>query len=144
MALCFTQLISKFDDLQKSDSLLLNLYLPLKNSSVRQSVFDEVQNVYGLQSLKLIKVVVTCWLKNGKTTEQVLDSYGSLVAALDAIYIRKYEPAVRGVQDELVEPKNIALLCFLADVLKSTSLTILQGSRLNFLQIPPCNFEVKS
>ena len=57
-----------------------------------------------------------------------MDRFESLVAALDEIYLRKHEPAVRGVRDELVEPKNIAMLCFLADVLKSTNTfqTVLQ------------------
>ena len=139
LALCFAHLIPRYNDFQKFDSLLLNLFLLLKNSSVKQSIFNEVQNAYGLQSLKLIKAAVTRWLSHGKAAERVLDRFESLVAALDEIYLRKHEPAVRGVRDDLVEPKNIAMLCFLADVLKSTNAlqTTLQGSRLNFLDIPP-------
>ena len=60
LVLCFAHLILKFNNFQKFDSLLLNLCLLLKNSSIRQSIFDEVQNAYGLQSLKLIKVAMTC------------------------------------------------------------------------------------
>ena len=54
------------------------------------------------------------------------------------MYLRKYEPAVRGLRDSLVQPNMIATLCFLTDVLKSTDIlqAILQGSRLNFVQIP--------
>ena len=94
LVLCFAHLILKFDNFQKFDSILLNLYLLLKNSSVRQSIFDEVQNAYCLQPLKLIRAVVTRWLSHRKAAEQVLGCYESLVAALDAIYVRKYEPAV--------------------------------------------------
>ena len=102
-----------------------------------------MQTAYGLQSLKLVKAGVTLWLSHGKAAERVLDRYESLIAALDAIYDRKYEPAVRGVRDELVREKNIVTLCFLADILKSNNVlqTILQGSRLNFLEIKPASCE---
>ena len=139
LALCFAHLIPKFDEFKGFDSLLLNLYLLLKNSSVKQSIFEEVQAVYSLQSLKLVKAAVTRLLSHGKAVERVLDRCESLIAALDAIYARKYEPAVRGVREELVQEKNTATLCFLADILKSTNVlqTSLQGSRLNFLEIKP-------
>ena len=40
-------------------SFFLNLYLLLKNSFVKQSIFNENQSAYGLNSLKLIKLNVT-------------------------------------------------------------------------------------
>ena len=59
LALCFAHLIPQFEDFKKFDGLLLNLYLLLKNSSVKQAIFDEVQKAYELTSLKLIKAAVT-------------------------------------------------------------------------------------
>ena len=66
LALCFAHLIPKFDEFKGFDSLLLNLYQLLMNSSVKQSIFEEVQAAYGLQSLKLVKAAVTRWLSHGK------------------------------------------------------------------------------
>ena len=43
-ALCFTHLIPKYDDFVKFNSLLLNLYLLWKNSTVKSNIFEEVQN----------------------------------------------------------------------------------------------------
>lgn len=86
----------------------MNLYLLLKHSSIKQSIFEEVQNAYELRALKLIKAVVTRWLSHGKAVQRVLDRYEALVASLDAIYLRKQEPAVRGLRDELIQPKVIA------------------------------------
>ena len=105
---------------------------------MKQAIFDEVQKAYELTSLKLIKAAVTRWLSHGKAAQRVLDRFETLVAALDEIYLRKSEPAVRGLRDDLVKPKTITTLCFLADILKSTNIlqTVLQGARLNFLQIP--------
>ena len=76
------------------------------------------------------------WLVHGKAAERV---FWYLIAALDAIYAIKCEPAVDGVRDELVQEKRIAILCFLAGILKSTNVlqTILQESRLSFLEIKP-------
>lgn len=67
----------------------MNLYLLLKHSSIKQSIFQEVQNAYELRALKLIKAVVTRWLSHGKAVQRVLDRYEALVASLDAIYLRK-------------------------------------------------------
>ena len=44
---------------------------------------------------RLIMAVTTRWLSHGKVLERVLDHYEALVATLDAIYLRKKEPAVR-------------------------------------------------
>ena len=82
-------------DFVKFGNLPLNLYLLLKNSTVKSNIFKEFQNAYGLKSLKLIKAVTTPWLSNGKAVERVLDCYEALVPSLDAIYLRKKELVVR-------------------------------------------------
>ena len=95
LALCFTHVIPKYDNFVKFDSLLLNLYLLLKNSTVTSNIFKEIHNARGLKLLKLMKAVTTRWLSHRKAVERVLDPYEALVASLDAIYLRKKEPAVR-------------------------------------------------
>ena len=54
-ALCFAHLIPQFKKFENFDGLFLNLYLLLKNSNVKQSIFEEVQHAYNLSSLKLDK-----------------------------------------------------------------------------------------
>ena len=95
LALCFAHLIPQYEDFIKFDSLLLNLFLIMKHSNVKSAIFEEVQGAYGLKSLKLIKAVVTRWLSHGKAVERVLERFECLVAALETIYLRKKEPAVR-------------------------------------------------
>ena len=121
LALCFAHLIPKFPDFENFDSLLLNLYLFMKNGSVKQSIFEEIQQAYKLPSLKLIKAAVTRWLSHGQAGKRVLNRYETLVASLDQIYVRKHEPAVLRLRDSLVKMKVIAALCFLTDVLLSTN-----------------------
>ena len=115
LVLCFAHLIPEFKEFENFDGLLLNLYLLLKNSNVKQSMFEEVQQAYNLSSLRLIKAAVTCWLSHGQAGQRVLDRYEALVAALDAIYLCKREPAVRGLRDDLIKPITIATLCVLTD-----------------------------
>ena len=98
--------IPQYVDFKNFDALLLNLYLLMKNSSIKQ----EVQNIYGLTSMKLIKVAVNRWLSYGKVAQRILDCYEVLVEALDAIYMRNRKPAVRVVRDDLVNPTTIATL----------------------------------
>ena len=88
-------LIPKYEDFVKFDSLLLNLFLLLKNSNVKSNILEEVQNAYGLKMLKLIKTVITHWLSHGRAAERVLERYEPLIATLDEIYLRKKELAVR-------------------------------------------------
>ena len=53
---------------------------------------------------------------------------------------------IRGLRDALVDPRMIATLCFLADVIKSTNVlqTYMQGARLNWYQIPNGISKLKS
>ena len=131
LALCFAHLIPEFPYLENFDSLLLNLYLLLKNSSVKQSIFKKVQQAYDLLSLKLIKAAVTHWLSHGQAGKWVLDRYETLMASVDQIYLCKHEPTVRGLRDSLAKLKVIATLCFLTDILLSTNAlqTFLQRPR---------------
>ena len=93
--LCFTHLIPKYDDFVKFDRLLLNLYLLLRNCTVTSNIFEDVHNAYGSKLLKLMKAVTTRWLSHRKAVQRVLHPYETLVASLDAIYLRKKEPTAR-------------------------------------------------
>ena len=142
LTLCSAHLIPRIEEFQKFDSLLLNLNLLLKNSNVKQSIFKEVESAYGLQSLKLIKEAVTRCLCHRKAAERVPDCYQSLVAALDAINVRKHESAFRGLQDDLVDlfiylylqlAQNLKAYLQLAQNLKAILNTLIQSNRKSIL-----------
>ena len=138
LALCFAHLIPQYPQFKAYDALLLNLFLLFKHSAVKTVIFEEVQTIYGLKSLKLIKAAVTRWLSHGKASERVLERFESLVDALNTIYEKNKEPSVLGVRDSLVKPEMIATLCFLTDVILLTNKlqVFLQGARLNFVELP--------
>ena len=110
LALCFAHLIPKYDILQEFDSLLLNLYMMMKHSAVKSSIFEEVQTANGVLPLKLIKGAAIRWLSHGKACKCVLDRFEPLISALDTIYERKKEAAVRRIRNQLVQPKTVANL----------------------------------
>ena len=87
----------------------LNLYLLLKSSTVKSNIFEELQNAYGLKSLKVIKSVTTRWLSHGKAVETVLDRSEALVASLDAIYLRKKRTGSKLIYNFIV--KNVRYAC---------------------------------
>ena len=138
LPLCFAHLIPKFEVLQEFDSLLLILFLMMKNIAVKTNILEEVQKAYGLLLLKLVKTVVTRWLSDAKACERILDRFNSLVSTLHEIYERMKEPAVRVARNQLLEPQSIAMLCLMADMLPFTNTiqTILEALELNCLEIP--------
>ena len=85
----------------------------MKNGSIKQSLFQEVQTGNNLPTLKLIKVAITHLLSHGQAAKRVLNRYETLVVSLDEIYHSKHKPAVRGLRDNLVKSKIIVMVCFL-------------------------------
>ena len=75
------------------------------------TIFEETQNTYCLTSTKLSALEL-----------RVLDRNKILVKALDAIHMRKMEPAVRGVTDYLLNPITITTLFFRAKVFHFTNI----------------------
>ena len=142
LALCFSHLTPWHKPFENFDGLLLNLYLLLKNSSVKTLIFNEIQQSYNQPSLKLIKAATTRRLSHGRAAERILDRYQALVEALETVYGRKQEPAVSGVSKNWLK-QRLSPLCCLSDVLECTnSLQVfLQTARLNFLDLP---FQVKT
>ena len=107
----------------------------MKNSAVKTNIFEKVQKMYSLMSLKLVKAVVTRSLSHGKAYEQVLNRFELLVLVSDEIYERTgcsrcFRP-VTGII-------SVAMLYLMADNLTYTNTiqTILLVSVLNFLEIP--------
>ena len=92
---CFAHIIPRYLNMVKFHSLLLNSFLILRNSNVKTNIVVEVQEVYSLPELKLIKNAVTCWLSHGKAAYRCLDCYTSFLVSLEKIYEKKKEPAVR-------------------------------------------------
>ena len=89
LALCFAHIIPQYPDFKKLDSLLLNLYLLIKSSTVKQAIFDEVSS----KSLRtnVCKTHQSCsnlLVEPWQSCSASLDRYESLIVSLDAIYER--------------------------------------------------------
>ena len=89
----------------------------MKYFSVKSAVFNERQTAEGLQKLKLLKCVATRWFSTGEASARLISRFLPLIDSLDAIIDKKYDPKLRSVRDQLLDPDNILFLLLLADIL---------------------------
>ena len=108
--------------------MLLSVWKLFKDSTIKKEVFNDMQRVYELTPLKIIKLVQ----HNGLCMVDY-----PLVDALDAIYNEKRCPDVKGVRDALLQPQNICMLLLVAELLVSINYfsKFLQTRSLNYSSI---------
>ena len=66
LALAFVHLIPNFQSLKEVDVNILAVWKTMKCSSVKASIFGEVEHVQGLKDKKLLKAAATRWLSHGE------------------------------------------------------------------------------
>ncbi|XP_033759500.1 uncharacterized protein LOC117341747 [Pecten maximus] len=118
LALCLKHLMKTFPLLVEVDEALLAIWKLFKYSPQRFAVLQDVQVVYGMDKLMLIRAATTRWLSHGKACVRFIERYESVLDALDQIYQQKREPEVFGLRSILVQKNVVAMICVLSDVLK--------------------------
>ena len=108
LALCFVHLLKEFPSLLSLDTMLLFVWKLFKYSTIKKEVFNDMQRVYELTPLKVIKACPTSWVTHGEARWRII-WFEPLVDALDAIYNKKRCPDVKWVRDTLLQLQNI---CF--------------------------------
>ena len=66
LALCFIHLLKEFPSLVSLDTMLLSVWKLFKYSTIKKEVFNNMQYIYELTLLKVIKVCTTRWLRHGE------------------------------------------------------------------------------
>ena len=61
LALCLVHLIKEYPDLQVVDTLLLFIWKIFKNSSAKQTIFENAQSIEGLKQVEISKSCTTRW-----------------------------------------------------------------------------------
>ena len=64
LALCFKHIRDEFPWLETIDSLLLGLWKAFHFSTKNRCILNEIQTVYGVKTLNVIKATVTRWLSH--------------------------------------------------------------------------------
>ena len=90
-----------------------------KYSTIKKEVSNNMKRVYELTPLKVIKACTTQWLTHCEACWRNISRSEPLVDALDAIYNEKRCPDMTGVRDALLQPQNICMLLFVAELLVS-------------------------
>ena len=68
LALCFVHLLKEFPSLVPLDTMLLSVWKLFKYSTIKKDVFNDMQRVYELTPLKVIKACTTRWLTHGEAS----------------------------------------------------------------------------
>ena len=89
--------------------------------TIKKEVFNDMQHVYELTPLKIIKVCTTRWLTHGEACLRIISGFEPLMDALDVIYNEKRCQDVKGVRDALWLPQNICMLLLVAELLVTIS-----------------------
>ncbi|XP_062616029.1 uncharacterized protein LOC134277729 [Saccostrea cucullata] len=137
LALCLKHLMPTYSSLKDVDSVLLSLWKLFEHSLRRLTMFQDLQEMYGMKSYALVKAVSTRWLSHEKACSRVIDRYGTIIDILDEIYDEKKQPEVYGIRFCLTQQNTVAMMMLLCDVLKPLShLSVyLQGEYVNFTHI---------
>ena len=117
--------------------MILSVWKLFKYITIKKEVFNDMQCVYELTPLKVIKVCTTRWLTHGEACWRIISRFEPLVDALDAIYNKKRPPDVKGVRDALLQAQNIFMLLLVAELLVPINYfsKLLQTRSLNYSSI---------
>ena len=119
------------------DAMLLSVWKMFKYSTIKNEVFADMQWVYELTPLKVLKACTTRWLTHGEACWRIISRFEPLIDALDSIYTASKSPDVKGVRDALLLPANISMLLLVAVVLVPINYfsKFLQTKSLNYVSV---------
>ncbi|CAF3883873.1 unnamed protein product, partial [Rotaria sordida] len=84
-------------DISRSLSALKSLVNFINRSSVRLSLFENIQDIFRNQHIKLIQPGDTRWLTNSLAIRSLLQSYQSLLITLESIYNENNEDSAEAL-----------------------------------------------
>ena len=89
----------------------------VKYSTIKKEVYNDMQRVYALTPLKVIKACTTGWLTHDKACWRIILRFEPLVDLLDAVYNEKRCLDVKRVRDALLQPQNICMGLLVGELL---------------------------
>ena len=89
----------------------------VKYSTIKKEVYNDMQRVYALTPLKVIKACTTRWLTHDKACWRIILRFEPLVDLLDAVYNEKRCLDVKRVRDALLQPQNICMGLLVGELL---------------------------
>ena len=72
LPLCAAHLLKEFPSLISCDTMLLSVWKLFKYSTIKKEVFNDMQRVYELTPLKVIKSCTTQWLMHGEACWRII------------------------------------------------------------------------
>ena len=107
LALCFGRLLKEFPSPVSLDTVLLSVFKLFKYSTSKKEVFNDMQRIYELTPLKIIKACTTRWLTHGETCWRIISRFEPLVDAMNAICNKKRCPNMKRIRDAFITTKYL-------------------------------------
>lgn len=124
------------------DSILLSVWKLFEYSPQKFSMFNDIQQTYGLKPLTLIRAATTRWLSHLTACTRFSDRFVQVLDVLDDIYNEKKDPEIYGIRAGLLQKPLVVMILLLCDVLRPLHILsqYLLRSDVNFTYLP---FHVK-
>lgn len=102
LALCLKHLMKEYPLLVEVDSILLSVWKLFEYSPQTFSMFNDIQETYGLKPLTLIRAATTRWLSHLTACTRLSDRFVQVLDVLDDIYNEKKDPEIYGIRARLL------------------------------------------
>ena len=96
--------------LEAIDSLLLGLWKAF-HFSTNNRILNEIQTVYGVKILNVIKATVTCWLSHDAPCKRTRERY-PIIALLDGMITKDPKAQLIGLGDQMFSSETLLQICF--------------------------------
>ena len=94
LALCLKHMIPRYQIIVKLGGMRLSIWKLLHYSSIKQTIFEQVQAMAEVQPIKIIKACTTRGLTHGEAISRVISRFETILGALDTIAYEKGEKVV--------------------------------------------------
>ena len=121
LALCFKHIRDEFPGLETIYSLLLGLWKAFHFSTSNRCILNEIQTVYGVKILNVIKATVTHWLSHDAPCKRTRGRYPIIIGSFDGIITKDPKAQLIGLGDQMFSSETLLQICFLEDLLSVTN-----------------------
>lgn len=110
LVLCLKHLMKEYPLLVEVDSILLSVWKLFEYSPQKFSMFNDIQQTYGLKPLTLIRAATTRWLSHLTACTRLSDRFVQVLDVLDDIYNEKKDPEIYGIRAGVLQKPLVAMI----------------------------------
>ena len=104
--------------------------------STKKIILNQIQTVYGVKTLNVIKATVTSWLSHGAACKRTQERHPIIIKSLEDTITKDPKAKLIGLHNQMLNSETLLQICFL-DVLSITSILslLLQSDKKDFAAV---------